>query len=404
MAAPRLKLRLAPAAEHSVRAGHPWVFADRLKEINRTGLAGELAVAYDRHDRFLAIGLYDPGSPIALRVLHHGDPVQLDDAWWHDRLAKPLCERSRLFDGSTTGYRCINGESDGWPGLVLDRYAGCYVLKLYTAAWFPHLERVTDLIEQYCRPESLVLRLSRNIQASASSQNRLDGQVLRGRPVEAPVVFCEHGLRFEADVIKGQKTGFFLDQRENRRLVGELARGRDVFNVFSHAGGFSVHAAAGGASSATDLDISAHALAAAKRNFDLNATHPAVRSCRHETIQGDAFKWLAAGQAPTHDLVIIDPPSLAKRESERAGALAAYEQLARSGAKLLRPGGILVAASCSAHVKAGEFFQTVRESMRRASLHFEELRTTGHAPDHPARIPEAEYLKCIFLRATRRHR
>jgi 23S rRNA (cytosine1962-C5)-methyltransferase len=396
----RLKLRLSPAAEKAVRDGHPWVFADRIREINRPGTSGELAIAYDRQDRFLAIGLYDPDSPIAFRVLHAGKPVALDDHWWCEHLAGPLRDRAALFDNSTNGYRCVNGESDGWPGLVLDRYANCYVLKLYTAAWLPHLDRILGLIENQCRPASLILRLSRNIQETAGRSGRFDGQLVRGVPVDSPVAFREHGNVFEADVIRGQKTGFFLDQRENRQLVGGMARGCEVLNLFSHSGGFSVYAAAGGARSTTDLDISPHALAAADRNFALNSENPALHRCRHETVQADAFEWLRANQRPAFDLVIIDPPSLARRESEKAGALAAYERLATAGAKLLRPRGVLVAASCSAHVKADEFFQVVRAAARRPPLHFDELRTTGHAPDHPARIPEAEYLKCIFLKAT----
>ena len=380
-----------------MRGGHPWVYADRVKELNRPGTAGELGIAYDRQDRFMAIGLYDPDSPIALRVLHTGKPVQLDDAWWGGRLAPALRERAGLFDEQTTGYRCVNGESDGWPGLVLDRYAGTYVLKLYTAAWFPHLERVAGLIMEQCRPISLVLRLSRNIRVAAGPLGLADGQILRGETVTGPIQFLEHGKMFEADVIRGQKTGFFLDQRENRRRVGELAVGRDVLNVFSHAGGFSVYAAAGGAKSATDLDLSAHALTAAERNFQLNIALPAVGACRHRTIQADAFDWLAASSPETYDLVIIDPPSLAKRQSEKVPALEAYDRLATSGLKLLRPGGMLVAASCSAHVRADEFFDLVREAVRRSRLPVTEMETARHAPDHPARIPEAAYLKAIYL-------
>lgn len=393
----KLKLRLTPAAERAVHGGHPWVYADRVKELNRPGTAGELAIAYDRQDRFLAIGLYDPDSPIALRVLHAGKPVQLDDNWWREHLDTPLCLRTALFDERTTGYRCVNGESDGWPGLVLDRYAGCYVLKLYTAAWFPHLERIADLIMEQCRPTSLVLRLSRNIRVAAETRGLVDGQVLRGEAVTSPIQFREHGKVFVADVIRGQKTGFFLDQRENRRRVGELAAGRDVLNVFSHAGGFSVYAAAGGARSATDLDLSAHALTAAARNFQLNSALPAVAACRHRTVQADAFEWLAAAAPEAYDLVIIDPPSLAKRQSEKVAALEAYGRLATSGLKLLRPGGILVTASCSAHVRADEFFTVVREAVRRSRLSVTEMETARHAPDHPARIPEAEYLKAIYL-------
>lgn len=395
----RLKVRLTPAAERAVRGGHPWVFADRIRELSRTGNAGDLAVVYDRHDRFLAIGLYDPDSPIALRVLHAGKPVQLDQEWWREHLDILLRLRASLFGESTTGYRCVNGESDGWPGLVLDRYAGCFVLKIYSAAWLPHLERVVGLIEENLNPTTIVLRLSRNIQSAAAKEGLVDGQILRGARIGAPVNFRENGNLFEADVIHGQKTGFFLDQRENRKLVGEMSADRDVLNVFSHAGGFSVYAAAGGAKSATDIDISGHALKAANRNFELNRGNPMLQQCRHETIQADAFDWLEKNRRPMYDIVIIDPPSLAKREAEKAGALAAYERLATAGANLLRADGVLVAASCSAHVKADDFFQAVRTAARRSRHSFVELRTTRHAPDHPARIPEAEYLKCIYLQA-----
>ncbi|HAV64259.1 MAG TPA: 23S rRNA (cytosine(2499)-C(5))-methyltransferase, partial [Verrucomicrobiales bacterium] len=360
---PRLKLRLGAAAERAVRNGHPWVFADRIKEQNRPGTAGELAVAYDRHDRFLAIGLFDPDSPIALRVLHAGSPAKLDESWWWRRLATPLAERIPLFGPDTDGHRCLNGESDGWPGLVLDRYADVFVLKLYTAAWLPHLNRVAGLIVEQLRPAALVLRFSRNMAPAAAAAGLSDGQLLRGRLDSDVVVFREAGLLFEADVRRGQKTGFFLDQRENRMHVGRLAAGREVLNLFSHAGGFSVHAAAGGARACTDVDLSRHALAAAERNFQLNREHPRVGACRHAVVQADVFAWLETVRQVPHDLVVVDPPSLARRESEKAGALDAYRRLAASAWQLVRPGGVLVAASCSAHVKSAEFFQTVRGAL-----------------------------------------
>jgi 23S rRNA (cytosine1962-C5)-methyltransferase len=210
------------------------------------------------------------------------------------------------------------------------------------------------------------------------------------------VIFLESGLHFEADVLRGQKTGFFLDQRENRRRVESLARNRDVLNAFSFSGGFSVYAARGGARSVTDLDISTHALESARRNFALNQA--VVKNCRHETIQADAFDWLAANSNQKFDLIILDPPSLAKREAERAGAIRAYGKLARHGIAHLRPGGILVAASCSAHVSNEEFFAMLREIARDSGRKFQEMQTTAHAPDHPATFPEAHYLKCIYLR------
>jgi 23S rRNA (cytosine1962-C5)-methyltransferase len=209
----------------------------------------------------------------------------------------------------------------------------------------------------------------------------------------------ETALRFEADVLHGQKTGFFFDQRENRRQVESLARGRAVLNGFSFSGGFSLYAARGGARSVTDLDLSAHALAGAKRNFALNAANASVASCQHELVQADAFVWLNQPLGPRFDLVILDPPSLAKRESERSAAIRAYGRLASAGIEHLTPGGILVACSCSAHVAAEEFFEAVRRSAVNAGRRFEELRTTRHAPDHPATFKEAQYLKAIYLRA-----
>jgi 23S rRNA (cytosine1962-C5)-methyltransferase len=396
---PRLRLRVTATAESVLRAGHPWLFADSVREQNRAGEAGELAVIYDRKDQFLGAGLFDPDSPIRVRLLHVGKPQAIDRTWWSERLSRALEARQGLFDEHTTGFRWINGESDGWPGLVLDRYDRTLVLKLYTAAWLPRLEEIAGLITERLGPERIVLRLSRNIQEYAKGQfGKADRVILSGPPLEGPVTFLETGLRFEADVLRGQKTGFFLDQRENRRQVEGLARGRAVLNAFSFSGGFSLYAARGGARSVTDLDLSAHALAGAKRNFALNATNASVASCRHEMVQADAFEWLKQQPGRRFDLVILDPPSLAKREVERPGAIRAYGGLASSGIEHLAPGGILVACSCSAHVTAEEFFAAVRKSAREAGREFEELRTTRHAPDHPASFKEAEYLKAIYLR------
>ena len=401
--APRLRLRITAAAETIVRGGHPWLFADSIHELNRAGEAGELAVIYDRKDRFLAVGLFDPDSPIRVRILHAGRPATIDAAWWRARLAQTLARREGLFGAQTTGYRLIHGESDGWPGLVLDRYDTTLVLKIYTAAWLPRLDEVLALLQEKIPCERIVLRLSRNIQAAAERRapSRLDGEIIYSKLAEtvlgAPIIFSENGIRFEADVVRGQKTGFFLDQRENRREVETLARGRRVLNAFSFSGGFSVYAARGGAKSVTDLDISAHALESAKRNFALNQNFPGVAACRHETVQADAFEWLAAG-GEKFDLIVLDPPSLAKRATEREGALRAYERLNSQGIARLAAGGILVAGSCSAHVPAVEFFDAVRRAALKSGRKFTELKTLQHPPDHPAGFKEAEYLKVIYLK------
>ncbi len=413
----RLRLRITARAESIVRSGHPWLFAESIIDQNRAGRPGDLAVIYDRRDRFLAFGLFDPDSPLRVRLLHVGEPQPVDRGWWAGRLQQALSRRHGLFDNHTTGLRWINGENDGWPGLVLDAYDRTLVLKLYTLAWLPWLELGLDLIREQLQPDRIVLRLSRNIQSAVREQfGRTDGQVLWGQPLVGPVIFLETGLRFEADVLRGQKTGFFLDQRENRRQVEQLARGKRVLNAFSFTGGFSLYAARGGAWSVTDVDISPHALAASRRNFALNQQVPTVARCRHETVQADVFDWLAQlneipGDAAARlnrksprsekhapfDLVILDPPSLAKREAERAGALKAYTRLVALGLARLGDQGILVACSCSAHVSAAEFFGAVREAAGRSGRQFNVLQTTLHAADHPASFPEGHYLKAIYL-------
>lgn len=392
----RLRLRVTASAESILRSGHPWLFADSIREQNRDGEIGELAVVFDRRDRFLGVGLYDPSSPIRVRMLHVGKPQTIDRNWWSSHLEHAFSRRRGLFDQQTTGFRWLNGESDGWPGLVLDRYDTTLVLKLYTAAWLPRLSEVLEIIQQSLNPERVVLRLSRNIESTAAERfKRNDSEIVYGSPVRGPVTFLESGLCFEADVLKGQKTGFFLDQRENRRKIRSLASGQPVLNAFSFTGGFSVYAADGGASSVTDLDISAHALAGSKRNFALNQTR--ISPCAHETIKADAFEWLGGNSSRSFGLIVLDPPSFAKREDEKSRAIAAYNRLTSLGIQHLRPGGILVACSCSAHVKADEFFEAVRKAAKSSKRKFRELETTGHAPDHPATFAEAEYLKAFYL-------
>jgi 23S rRNA (cytosine1962-C5)-methyltransferase len=399
--AKQLRLFVKPAAERQLRSGHPWLYENGIRDENRPGKTGEFGVAYDTKNRFLAIGLYDADSPIRLRVLHAGKPQSLTPKWWQTRLEESLRKREGMFDEQTTGFRWIHGENDGWPGLVLDRYGDTLVLKVYTAAWLPHLPLVQDLVWKRLHPERLVLRSSRNAaqHAPAAERNQsADGRVAIGTPVDGPVPFLETALKLQADVIRGQKTGFFLDQRENRRLVAELASERRVLNAFSFSGAFSLYAARGGARSVTDLDISEHALSSSRDNFNLNIAEQRISSCPHETVKADAFDWLATHTGSAFDLIILDPPSMAKREAERAGALRAYSRLAELALKQLRPRGILVACSCSAHVSSREFFSTIRQAAARSGRAWNELRTTGQPADHPTMFPEAEYLKAIYLR------
>jgi 23S rRNA (cytosine1962-C5)-methyltransferase len=358
----------------------------------------DLAVIYDRRDKFLATGLYDPNSPIRVRVVHNGKPRPINRDFWSERLAAACSVREPLFGAETTGYRIVNGENDGFPGLVLDRYANVLVLKLYTPAWFSRLEEMLGLLKEQVGGQAAILRLARNTQAIAAEDFGLsDGQILRGDEVAERIVFRENGLRFNADVLKGQKTGFFLDQRDNRRRVGELAAGRHVLNCFSFSGGFSLYAARCGAASVSDLDISRHALDSAEANFKLNGDIREVADCEHRLIRGNAFDWLGKADESNFDLIVLDPPSMAKKKADRDAAMKAYRQLSFAGVRNLRKDGILVAASCSAHLARDEFYDLVLLAARDSGRRYREIARHSHAPDHSVTFPEGAYLKCIYL-------
>ncbi len=386
---------MRPAAETQVRSGHPWVFAESIRDQNREGEAGELVVIFDRKDAFLAVGLYDPASPIRVRVIHRGKPANIDGDWWRATLRAALQKRAGLFDTGTNGGRWINGESDMFPGLVLDRYAETLVVKLYSAIWFHRIAEIVSLVREELAPANLVLRLSRNIMEAARRLALEEGSALVGAVPGEPVQFLESGLTFEADVVRGQKTGFFLDQRENRRRVETLARGKRVLNAFSFSGGFSLYAARGGAKSVTDVDISEHALKSSLRNFSLNTD--AVAQCEHTFVQADVFRWLLESGRKQYDLVILDPPSLAKRQADKPAGLKAYAVLAEAGFALTTTPGVTICCSCSAHICAEEFFETVSSASARTGRKFQIPKKTREPLDHLATFAEAEYLKAIYF-------
>jgi 23S rRNA (cytosine1962-C5)-methyltransferase len=391
--APRLKIRLSPAAELAVRRGHPWVYAESIRQQNRPGEPGELAVLYDAKDRFLAVGAFDAASPLRVRILHRQAGLAVDDAFWRERLAAAQRRRQPLADAQTNGYRLIHGENDGFPGLVADVYAGVLVIKLYSAWWLSRLEMLQSHFQAVLAPQAIILRFSRNMQKTAADRNKSPG-LLWGQLAAPQVLFQENGLTFESDVLQGQKTGFFLDQRENRARIESLARGRHVLNTFSFSGGFSLYAARGGARSVTDVDISPYALESSRRNA---AHNPSLAATPRHYVQADVFAWLEQRPTQRYDLILTDPPSLAKREVERTRATQAYQALARHALEHLAPQGIYAAASCSAHVSEAEFFQAVEHSAKKSGRRYRILWSSNHALDHPSTFPEADYLKCLCL-------
>jgi 23S rRNA (cytosine1962-C5)-methyltransferase len=381
---------------------HPWLYAESIRSASRAGESGDLAVIFDHKRELLALGLWDPDSPIRIRVLHRGKPRPIDRAFFAERLRDALALRAELADHGTTGFRVVNGESDFLPGLVLDRYEATLVLKLYSAAWLPHLAEVRAAIGAVLAPERVVLRLARTIARVCGERAGLaDGAILSGAPLAGPLVFRENGLRFRCDPVHGQKTGFFLDQRENRARFGARARGKAVLNAFSYSGGFSVYAARGGADAVVSLDSSSAALDDARANFALNADLPEVRRATHECVSEDAFAALArfANERRRFGLVVIDPPAFAKTKREVAGALLAYAKLAELGCGVLAPGGEIAIASCSARVDADALANAVQSGAKRAQRQLVEWQRTAHGIDHPIRFPEGAYLKCLWLRA-----
>lgn len=398
----RLAIRVTPDAARQVRGGHPWVFDGSVVSVKPDGRAGDLGVIFDDRRRFMAIGLYDPASPIRVKVLHRGHPTPIDDAFWEGRLAAALTLRAGLVaDPATTAFRWVHGENDSLPGLVLDRYGDATVVKLYSAAWFPHLDAVVRAAQQVLRADRVVLRLARNV---APSGGRVDGSALVGSLPEHPVRFLERGLTFEADLVHGQKTGHFLDQRDNRFRVRSRSSGARVLDVYACTGGFSVNAAAGGADLVHSVDISAAAIATARRNMDHNRSSPAVRACHHHDTVGDAMTVMAemSDHGRTFDMVVVDPPSFASRQDQVPGALRAYGRLTELALRLLEPGGTLVQASCSARVSEADFFGAVDDAADRSGLSLTDAIRTAHAVDHPVGFPEGAYLKALFATVSAR--
>ena len=400
-AAPRrIAVRVRQKAVPALRSGHPWLFEDSVKKAPPDAMPGDVAVLYDPDGKkILGAGLYDPHSPLRVRILQKdASPPPVGPALFAKLAAEAAALRSDAIPAETTAYRLANGESDGFPGLVADRYDDTLVVKLYTEAFVPWAGDIADAF--FAANPGLVhcvIRLSRALEDSPFVRRVFPepAAVFTATPetFSNPVRFRENGLIFEADVIRGQKTGFFLDQRDNRARIGTMSAGREVLNVFSFSGGFSLYAARGGASGVCSVDADKHAIAACARHFELNGTHPNIRRCTHEGIVGDAFEVMhGLAQAKRRfGLVIVDPPSFAKSAAEHDRALHSYARLAALADPLLKPGGTLVFASCSSRVSADDLFPVVL-----AHTHVRELARTGHAADHPARFPESRYLKCLY--------
>lgn len=396
----RIAIKVKTAVEKVIRQGHPWLFEQAITKQNKAGKAGDIAIVYDKKkNQFLAIGLYDPFSIIRVKLLQVGKKAQLDETWFRERIKHTFDKRAPLLQTDTNSYRFLHGENDGFPGLVADVYANVLVLKLYSHVWLPYLSIILPILKEYSQAKVGILRFSRLLMKAPAHLHGLhDGQVLYGHLVEETVQFKEHGLLFTANVIKGHKTGYFLDHRHNRKKVGELAKGKRVLDIFSYAGGFSVHAFAGGAKEVTSLDISKQALEMAKQNVYLN-----FKNVQHKTVAMDAFEGLTRlyETGEKFDLVIVDPPSFAKKESEIKKALVNYTRLAKLAIKVVAKGGILLLASCSSRVSTEAFYQNALASVANSGRTYREIARSLHDIDHPIGFKEGAYLKSIYFELDR---
>lgn len=394
----RLAVKLTPSAEKILlQSAHPWIYSKSIAQINKPGKAGDIAIIFgQKSNKVIGVGLYDPQSPIQIKMLHFYGGAMIDPSFFESKIEAAYQLRQPLLLTNTNSYRLLFGENDGLPGLIADVYNDVVVVKIYSAIWFPFLKDILKIIIEISQSKIAVLRLSRKLQSSQSFGLE-DGMVVYGNLPHEDIVFTEHGVKFKANVIKGHKTGFFLDHRENRKKVGNLAAGKTVLDVFSYAGGFSVHALCGGAKEVTAVDISEQALEQASANAALNGFENKLI-----TRVGDAFEILNSfiAQGKTFDLIVIDPPSFAKSEKEVQVAKKKYAQLAQLGSKLIAKNGILVLASCSSRVTASDFFQINDVELKSSGRKFSIIQKTFHDIDHPVNFKEGAYLKCAYYRLT----
>jgi 23S rRNA (cytosine1962-C5)-methyltransferase len=380
-----------------LRAGHPWVFRKAV-ERGPKGLAAGAIVDVVEQGRFVARGYWDPHSAIAVRILTRESAEVVDSAFWRRRLARAVALRSELVHG-TTGYRLVHGESDGLPGVIVDRYGRFAVLKLYSAGLTPHRGAIVEALRAEVADLAGVYGRDEIPRDEEADEERPQGRVLWGAEPPERIEIDEHGMKLLVDVRRGQKTGLFLDQRENRRLVRDLARGRAAaLNCFSYTGGFSVAAALGGVPHVVSVDVDEDAIALARENFRLNGIDPAG----HAFAAEDAFDLLARckREGRRFDLVICDPPAFAKSQKAVEGAVAGYASLNRAALAVLEPRGLLVTASCSARVSAEQFYDAVKEAAYKARVELQLVEERRQPPDHPVspQFREGRYLKCFVYR------
>ncbi len=389
-------LTLARGREAASRRRHPWLFSGSLAR--GAAVPGGPVEVRESDGRYVGRGFASPSSPIAARVWTFADRP-LDAALVAGRLDAACALRAAVLPPETDGYRVVNAEGDFLPGLVVDRYGSVLSVQATTEG----TERARELwLPALAARFTGATILQRNDLSSRKGEGLpLEDEVLAGGPVPPRAAFRERGLNFVAELAGGQKTGFFLDQRENRHLVRGLAAGRRVLNLFSYSGAFGVAALAGGATRVVHVDVSQPALELARENHRANGQLVDEPAAAAETVCADVFEDLRARVAAgeTWDLVVTDPPAFAKRKGDVDRACRGYKDVNRLALQLLAPGGLLLACSCSGPVDADLFQKVLFAAALDARCEVRLLEKRGAGPDHPVSIdcPEGEYLKAFLL-------
>ncbi len=369
---------------------HPWIYSGAVA-YSEGAEDGDLVAVYKREGVFLGVGFYNGRSDIRVRMLNFG-PTEDLAGLLRERIRRALSLRKAVVPPDTDMFRAVNSEGDGLPGLVVDRY-GPYLVVQMLAKWTERYQNLlVDLLREELSPKAILLKAGGKVAEQEGISPKAEWIGTGDRYVWTR----EYGHKFMVDLEAGQKTGFFLDQRENRRLVEGLARGRKVLDIFGYTGAFSVYAASGGAEEVLMVEASAEAVGLAQENFRANSAEGVCR-----VLRGDVFKVLPGGDlGGPYDLVVLDPPALAKARAAVPRALKAYRALNRWAMKAVADGGLLLSCSCSPHVDRKKLQEAIFTAALESKKEVQVLQVRGAGPDHPFHIfhPEGEYLKAFLLR------
>jgi len=386
---------LRPGREKSVLHRHPWIFSGAVDQVNGSPQAGETVLVRNASGDLLGSAAYSPASQIRARMWTWDTEETIDEVFFQKRIEKALEFRKGVIPaGETDAYRLIHGESDGLPGLVVDRYADWLVVQILSCGAEAHRETLVGLLEEATGIGNIYERSDVDVRQLEGLADRKD--VLRGDPPPDALWIHENGVKFAVDLINGQKTGFYLDQRANRQRVGQLVENRSVLNCFCYSGGFTLYALKGGAKEVISVDSSPEALNLARLNMGANSL-PAQKA---EWLQGDVFHVLRdmRDRARKFDLIILDPPKFAHSAAQAEKAARGYKDINLLAFKLLNPGGILATFSCSGGVSAELFQKIVAGAALDAGVDARIIDLLRQGPDHPVALnfPEGAYLKGII--------